>query len=57
MSVPDVKRTIALRSNAAPLFALTSVIKSEPFIDKTIELMERRLDELSKLGEPFELGQ
>lgn len=57
MSVPDVKRTIALRSNAAPFFALTSVIKSETFIDKTIELMERRLDELSKVEEPFELGQ
>ncbi|KAK3176126.1 hypothetical protein OEA41_007448 [Lepraria neglecta] len=56
MSVPDVKRTIALRSNVAPGYTLTSVIKSESFIDKTIELMESRLDEFSKVGEPFQLG-
>ena len=41
----------------APAYTLPSIIKSESFIDKSIQLMESRLDELSKVEEPFELGQ
>ena len=60
MSECDPRKHAAMRSNVASGYSGSSVIKSEPFMDKTIQLFEHRLDELSQKGgkrnEPFELG-
>ena len=59
MSECDPKEYAAMRSNIASGYSGSSVIKSEPFMDKTIQLFEQRLEELSQKKnkkEPFELG-
>lgn len=56
MSECDPKKHAAMRSNVASGYSGSSVIKSEPFMDKTIQLLEDRLDELSQKKEPFEFG-
>ena len=56
MSECDPKKHAAMRSNLASGYSGSSVIKSEAFIDKMIELLEQRLDELSEKEEPVEIG-
>lgn len=56
MSECDPKKNAAIRSNLASAYTGSSIIKSEPFMDNTIQLLEQRLDGLSKRKEPFELG-
>ncbi len=56
MSECDPKKHAAMRSNVASGYSGSSVIKSEPFMDKTIQLLEDRLDELSQEKEAFEFG-
>lgn len=56
MSECDPKKHTAMRSNLASAYTGSSVIKSEPFMDSTIQLLEQRLDELSQQKKPFELG-
>lgn len=56
MSECDPKKHAAMRSNLASGYSNSSVVKSEAFIDKTIQLLEQRLDELSQKEEPFEVG-
>ncbi|KAF6223033.1 hypothetical protein HO133_001085 [Letharia lupina] len=52
----DPKKYATMRSNLASGFSGSSVMKSEPFMDKTIQLLEQRLDELSQQKKPFEFG-
>lgn len=52
----DPKKYAIMRSNLASGFSGSSVMKSEPFMDKTIQLLEQRLNELSRQKKPFELG-
>ena len=56
MSECDPKKHVAMRSNLASGYSGSSAIRSEPSVDQTIQLMERRLDELSQQKEPFELS-
>ena len=56
MSECDPEKHAKMRSNLTSGYAGSSVIKSEPFMDKTIELLEQRLDDLSNKKAPFEFG-
>ncbi len=57
-SCPSVirKKNAMMRSNLTSGYAGSSVIKSEPFMDKTIQLLEQCLDDLSNKKVPFEFG-
>ena len=57
MSERDYKRNVAMRANVAPAYSLSNVIRNEPYIDRTVTLMEQRLDEVSKDGKSVELGK
>ena len=57
MSERDPKKYAAMRSNVASGYALSNVIKNEPYLDRTIELLEQRLDQISQKDQPFELGK
>lgn len=52
----DPKKYATMRSNLASGFSGSSVMKSQPFMDKTIQLLEQCLDELSQQKKPFEFG-
>lgn len=56
MSECDPKKNAAMRSNVASGYSGSNVLRSEPSIDKLIQLLESRLDELSRKKGPFELG-
>lgn len=43
----DPKLYAPMRSNVAPAFALSTIVKHERIMNETMELMEQRLDELS----------
>ena len=57
MSERDYKRNVALRANVAPAYSLSNIIRNESYIDRTITLMEQRLDEASKDETSVELGK
>jgi cytochrome P450 len=50
MSECDYKTHVAKTKNLASGYAFSNVIKSEPYIDQLLSLMEERLDGLSKTG-------
>ena len=56
MSECDPKKHTTIRNNVASGYTGSSVIKGEPYIDQTIELLEIRLDGLCQQREPFEFG-
>ena len=56
ISTLDPKKHAALRSNLAAGYAGSSVLKHEAFMDRTIQLLEHRLDELSQKKAPVELS-
>ncbi len=56
MSECDPKKNAMMRSNLTSGYAGSSVIKSEPFMDKTIQVLEQRLDDLSNKKAPFGFG-
>ena len=56
MSECDPKKHVAMRSNLASGYSGSSAIRSEPLVDQTIQLLERRLDELSERKEAFDLS-
>ena len=56
MSECDPKKHAAIRNNLAPAYTGSSIMKSERFMDKTIQLLENRLDELSQRKQPFDFG-
>ena len=55
MSELDPRRHIERTRNISAGYALSSIIKSEPFIDRILQLLETRLDELSTSTEPVHL--
>lgn len=57
MSETDAKRHIAKAKNVAPGYAFSNVIKSEPFVDKALLLLEKRLDRLSEANEPVNFDE
>jgi cytochrome P450 len=57
MSEVDPKRRVERAKNVAAGYALSSIIKSEPHINDAIELLEKRLDELSQAGQPVEFDR
>ena len=48
MSEVDPKRHVAQAKNVMSGYAMSNVVKSEPFVDNTILLFEERMDQLSK---------
>lgn len=56
MSECDPKKNAAIRSNLASAYTGSSIIRSEPFMNNTIQLLLQRLDELSKRKEAFQLS-
>ncbi|KAL5350606.1 hypothetical protein ACLOAV_004175 [Pseudogymnoascus australis] len=50
MSEVNPKRRVERAKNVAARYTLSSIIKSEPQINDAIELLEKRLDELSEAG-------
>jgi cytochrome P450 len=57
MSETDAKRHIAKAKNVAPGYAFSNVIKSEPFVDGALLLLEERLDGLSKANKPVNFDE
>ncbi|KAI9875185.1 MAG: hypothetical protein M1830_008778 [Pleopsidium flavum] len=57
MSEVNPKRRIERAKNVAAGYALSNIIKSEPFIDGTIELLEKRWDELSQANKIVEFDK
>ncbi|KFY32922.1 hypothetical protein V495_08597 [Pseudogymnoascus sp. VKM F-4514 (FW-929)] len=57
MSEVNPKRRVERAKNVAAGYTLSSIIKSEPQINDAIELLEKRLDELSKAGQPVEFDR
>ena len=56
MSERDPKRHKEIMRNIAPGYAFSNVIRSEPYMDRYIGLLEKRLDELEKQKSPVELS-
>ncbi|MCJ1320054.1 hypothetical protein MMC15_005390 [Xylographa vitiligo] len=52
MSETDPKRRVERARTVASAYALSNIIKSEPYIDNAIRLLEARLDELAASGKP-----
>ena len=57
MSEVDPKRRVERAKNVAAGYSLSNIIKSEPFIDESIALLEKRLDELSQANKPVEFDR
>ncbi len=55
MAEVDPKKATVMRSNIGSAYSLASVIKTQSFIAKTIELLEIPPDELNSKAAPFEL--
>ncbi|KAI9877155.1 MAG: Telomerase protein component 1 [Pleopsidium flavum] len=51
MSERDPKEHVRKYKNVSGGFALSNILKSEPFIDTAIELLKDRLNQLSQIGE------
>lgn len=56
MSECDPKRHVAMRSNVASGYSLSNILKNEVYIDRTIALMEERLDQTISTNEPVEFS-
>ena len=56
MSETDPRRTAAIRSAVAPAYTMTNVLRNESHIDKTIALMEKRVDQASQPGKAIDFG-
>ncbi|KAL1959106.1 hypothetical protein VTO42DRAFT_2893 [Malbranchea cinnamomea] len=54
MSECDPHRHIEKGRNITPGYSLSNIIKSEPYVDALIDLLERRFDEHSAAGEPID---
>ncbi|KAL1954751.1 hypothetical protein VTO42DRAFT_751 [Malbranchea cinnamomea] len=54
MSELDPRRHIEKSRNLAAGYALSNIIKSEPYVDEVVRLLEARLDELSRANAPVE---
>jgi cytochrome P450 len=52
MSELDPKRHIAKFKNISSGYAFSNIIKSEPYIDNAIKILEKQLDKLSKENKP-----
>ncbi|RMZ75561.1 hypothetical protein DV737_g5230, partial [Chaetothyriales sp. CBS 132003] len=50
MSELDPKRHIHKNKNLSAGYSLSNIIKAEPYVDATVELLEQRFDELIKVG-------
>ena len=46
-----------MRANVAAGYSLSNTLKNEPYIDRTITLMEQRLDEVAQNGGPIDLSK
>ncbi|KAM0799387.1 benzoate 4-monooxygenase cytochrome P450 [Usnea florida] len=57
MSECDPKKHVAMRSNLASGYSGSSALRSESSVDQTIQVLERRLDELSQRKEAFDLSR
>lgn len=57
MSETDPKRRVERARNVAAAYTLSHIIKSEPFIDQSIELLEKRLDEFGEANKPVEFDE
>lgn len=57
MSEVNAKRHIMKTKNIAPGFAFSNVIKSEPYIDEALLLLEKRLDSLSEANSPVNFDE
>ncbi|MCJ1402685.1 hypothetical protein MMC11_005906 [Xylographa trunciseda] len=54
MSETDPKRRVERARTVASAYTLSNIIKSEPYIDNAISLLETRLDELANSEKPVE---
>lgn len=57
MSERDPKEHVRKEKNVAAGYALSNIIKSEPFVDATIELLVENLDRLSQAGAKVHLDR
>lgn len=57
MSEVDPKRRVERAKNVAAGYTLSNIIKSEPYIDSAIELLEKRWDELSQANKIVEFDK
>ena len=55
MSELDSTEHVRKQRNIAAGYALSNIIKSEPYVDATIELLEKNLDRMSQAGEKVNL--
>jgi len=56
MSECDPKRHVAMRLNVASGYSLSNVLKNEVYIDRTIALMEERLEQTVSVNKPVEFS-
>ena len=56
MSERDPKRTTAIRTNLAPAYTMTNVLRNESYVDKTIALMEKGVHQASQSGQAINFG-
>ncbi|KKY18428.1 putative benzoate 4-monooxygenase cytochrome p450 [Phaeomoniella chlamydospora] len=57
MSELDPKRHIQKSKNLASGYALSNIIKSEPYVDAILDTMEKQFDRLTKQGKPIEFDK
>lgn len=57
MSEVDPKRRVAMAKNVAAGYTLTNLLKSEEYMDKIIELLEKRIGEFADTQKPVELRE
>ncbi|MCJ1251932.1 hypothetical protein MMC30_009170 [Trapelia coarctata] len=57
MSECDPKRHVAMRANVASGYTLSNVLRNETYIDRTIALMEERLEQTAGTNEPVEFSK
>lgn len=56
MGVLDPQAHSAMRMNVAPAYTMANVLRNEAYIDKTIALMEERVDSLSQSKRPIDFA-
>jgi len=57
MSELDPKEHVRKNKNIASGYALSNMVKAEPYVDSIIELFESRLDQMSQMGEKVQLDR
>jgi len=57
MSECDPKRHVAMRANLAAGYSMSNVLKNETYIDRTIALMEERLEQTATTNKPVEFSK